>query len=173
MGHKAYVVGFLFDPVYERVVLIRKAAPFWQRGGVNGVGGKIEPRETAYEAMQREFQEETDSVHSHVWTEYARLKGTDDKGDKFTVVFFCAVDHGYLPADRCSPAELQMLPQGNSEIVFVGYVSDLPKYPCIPNLSWLVPMAINRLRGVDRCKVFVMEEHYTDSFSALSVFHDV
>lgn len=67
-----YVVGFLFDGQWESVVLIRKSKPEWQRGKLNGVGGKIEtfpieawvnpPRhertETPQEAMAREFEEE-------------------------------------------------------------------------------------------------------------------
>ena len=53
-----YVVGYCFDPYFEHVVLIEKARPEWQAGKLNGVGGKIEPKETPRRAMVREFQEE-------------------------------------------------------------------------------------------------------------------
>lgn len=70
-----YVCGFMFDRDMERVVLIRKSKPQWQAGKLNGVGGKVEIKETVKavpgltsgfhiyetppEAMAREFLEET------------------------------------------------------------------------------------------------------------------
>ncbi len=54
-----YVAGFLFEPYMERVVLIQKEKPTWQKGRLNGVGGKMELGETPLQAMQREFREET------------------------------------------------------------------------------------------------------------------
>src|SRR3990172_8142181 len=53
-----YVLGFLFDESRRSVLLIQKARPEQQRGLLNGVGGKIEPGETASQAMTREFAEE-------------------------------------------------------------------------------------------------------------------
>jgi len=60
----SYVCGFLFtDPDAAQshllqVLLIRKLRPAWQKGYLNGIGGKIEPGETPLEAMNREFEEE-------------------------------------------------------------------------------------------------------------------
>ena len=53
-----YVVGYCFQRDLGAVTLIEKIKPTWQRGKYNGVGGKIEPGETAPEAMSREFFEE-------------------------------------------------------------------------------------------------------------------
>ena len=61
-----YVVGYCFDPYFEHVVLIEKARPEWQAGKLNGVGGKIEPKETPRRAMVREFQEEA-GVYIPAW----------------------------------------------------------------------------------------------------------
>ena len=54
-----YVVGFLFNPDMTEVVLIKKNRPDWQKGLLNGVGGKIESGEDPITAMIREFKEET------------------------------------------------------------------------------------------------------------------
>lgn len=56
---KRYVLGFYFDD--DRVLLINKLKPEWQRGKVNGLGGSIEfaIAETPIEAMVREFEEES------------------------------------------------------------------------------------------------------------------
>jgi 8-oxo-dGTP diphosphatase len=46
-GPTQYVLGFLFDPSQKDVVLIKKLKPEWQKGKLNGVGGKIEEGESA------------------------------------------------------------------------------------------------------------------------------
>lgn len=61
---KAYVCGFLICRTSQTnwVALIRKARPSWQAGRLNGIGGSIEPGETALSAMRREFEEEAGVV---------------------------------------------------------------------------------------------------------------
>lgn len=71
-----YVCGFLLSWDLQEFLLIRKMKPEWQKGKLNGIGGKIEPKhlimtnmehpeddkylmETPQEAMIREFHEET------------------------------------------------------------------------------------------------------------------
>lgn len=60
-----YVVGFMFNEANDRILLIFKNRPVWMAGKLNGIGGKIEPGETAHEAMEREFREETGFVSSN------------------------------------------------------------------------------------------------------------
>lgn len=56
---KQYVVGFIFDPQMEHVLLLQRAkAPY--KGLWNGIGGKIEPGESPEHAMVREYEEETE-----------------------------------------------------------------------------------------------------------------
>lgn len=59
MGKQRLVVGFLFDTQRKHVVLIRKAKPKWQKGKLNGIGGKVKRGEQFFQAMEREFWEET------------------------------------------------------------------------------------------------------------------
>lgn len=54
---KTYSVCFLFTPDCRRVLLQRKARTGFA-GRLNGVGGKIEPGETAFEGALREIKEE-------------------------------------------------------------------------------------------------------------------
>jgi hypothetical protein len=37
-----YVCGFMFANDFTEVALIRKNKPEWQRGKLNGIGGKVE-----------------------------------------------------------------------------------------------------------------------------------
>lgn len=57
-----YVVGFVFDKPRYNVILIEKRRPTWQAGKLNGIGGHIEPGETALGAMVREAREEAGLV---------------------------------------------------------------------------------------------------------------
>lgn len=55
-----FVLGFLFNNDYSKVVLIKKNRPSWMSGKLNGVGGKVENYDnTIFDAMSREFFEET------------------------------------------------------------------------------------------------------------------
>lgn len=72
-----YVCGFMCSWDLQNFLLIRKTHPEWQKGKLNGIGGKIELKkayigeilihqgnapenyETPFEAMIREFYEET------------------------------------------------------------------------------------------------------------------
>lgn len=56
---KKYVLGFAFSRDKKDMVLISKLRPEWQKGKLNGVGGKIEDGERRFHAMIREFKEET------------------------------------------------------------------------------------------------------------------
>lgn len=68
---KKLVVGFITDE--ERVLLIQKNRPMWQKGSYNGVGGKVEKNETPIEGMIREAKEET-GLHIESWTQINHLE---------------------------------------------------------------------------------------------------
>jgi 8-oxo-dGTP diphosphatase len=120
-----YVAGFLFE-YQNRVALILKAKPAWQKGRLNGIGGKIEPGETPLQAMAREFEEETGFVTAEEdWTPFVVLRG-----EGYCVHFF-----------RCVLAHAPNLRGSGDEPCGWYAVSDLPRN-VIPNLRWLVPLAL-------------------------------
>lgn len=84
MGINKYVVGLLFSESKSKVVLIKKKKPQEQNGKVNGVGGKINFKETINAAICREFYEETGLKTSESqWIKCAER--VNHKGEK---VFF-------------------------------------------------------------------------------------
>lgn len=120
-----YVVGFMFNPTEDAVLLIRKTHPHWQKGKLNGVGGRIEEGESATEAMRREFLEETGIDHLH-WKRFCVL------GDarQWQIHFFSAT--GLIAkAVACTDEKPEIHP---------AWV--LP-FDVIPNLRWLIPMALS------------------------------
>lgn len=120
-----YVLGFLFTPDRQRVVLMRKARPEWQRGRLNGVGGRIEEGETPKRAMEREAHEET-GVMGVRWEHFATIRG-----ESWCVFVFRAFDE---QADEANNID--------DEPVICADPLALPS-DVIPNLRWLVPLAMD------------------------------
>lgn len=128
INKKLYVVGFLFDNSGNRVVLIRKNRPVWQKGRLNGLGGKIELFETAKDAMTREFKEEA-GVQVENWKKLALIIGED-----YLVDVFMAFDS----------TALQTVATMTDEAVEIIQTIDLPHMKdTISNLQWLIPLALN------------------------------
>lgn len=130
--YKHWVVGFVFKNRSE-VALVTKNRPEWQKGRLNGVGGKIEEGETSVEAMRREFKEEAGADIAE-WREFALLK--EKPGDvKFLVA------HGDYA-----------LTSMTDEPVAWYKIDDLKNAPIMPDLHWLIPLALddnNRYVSID------------------------
>lgn len=121
------VCGFFFDPNKTSVVLIRKKRPDWQAGLLNGVGGKVEEGEFALDAMVREFEEETGVRHED-WTPFCVLT---DEINGYEVHYFRA----FGDVMKCTTTTDEEI-----EMVMAGAV---PASAVIPNLTWLIPMALD------------------------------
>jgi 8-oxo-dGTP diphosphatase len=126
-----YVCGFLFSRDRTRVLLIRKRRPAWQAGKLNGLGGKIEPGETALEAMRREFREEA-GVDVAEWQHVLTLSGADDAGSGrgWAGHFFRAF--GDVDAARAI----------TDEQLETHLTATLPR-DTIPNLHWIIPLMLD------------------------------
>jgi 8-oxo-dGTP diphosphatase len=120
-----YVVGFRIDPNKGRVVLVRKEKPAWQRGFLNGVGGKIEEGETPEQAISREFWEEA-GVEVTDWEKTIVLTG-----EKFQVSFFRSF------------GDVESVRAMTDEKIVVHHIGDLSALAVIPNLRWLIPMQLD------------------------------
>lgn len=132
MSELQYVVGFMFAPRFgeEYVLLIGKNRPSWQTGKLNGVGGRIEPGESAELAMCREFREEVgiDTTPGN-WRLFATLHLRYG-----TVRFFSANEpEAITPTQRTDEkphwVNLNAVLRRNVESVH--------------NLRWLLPLALD------------------------------
>jgi 8-oxo-dGTP diphosphatase len=128
-----YVVGFLIENQkgynynVPMVALIKKTKPEWQKGFLNGIGGKIEAGEEPLIAMIREFQEETGASVLE-WRRFADLILNDGK-----VYCYVAFQDG---------VKIKTITE---EIVAYYPVSGVLKMllQTIPNLPWLLGMALD------------------------------
>lgn len=138
-----YCLGFLFSeaPEYRSVCLIRKTKPEWQRGKLNGVGGKIKDGELPLVAMRREFMEET-GCRKHNWVPFAVLAYPE------ALVY-------------CFASEDQMLIDGalrtmtDEEVVVVSSNPPWRTNGRIRNLGYLIPMAQEAL-SVEKPEVLTL-----------------
>jgi 8-oxo-dGTP diphosphatase len=130
--NKEYVVGLVFTTDLKQVVLIKKNRPDWQKGKLNGIGGKLEKDETALTAMIREFEEETGVLTEANWWKYF-----------LTLYFESVVVHFFTMSndDVWSNARTT-----TDELVGHFAVYDVINSDCIiTNIKHLIPLAIQRL----------------------------
>jgi 8-oxo-dGTP diphosphatase len=133
MPPKTYVCGFLFSSDRTRVLLIRKNRPAWQAGKLNGLGGKIEPRETPHQAMRREFREEAgvDLPEEH-WQHVLSLSGDDDAG----------AGHGWAGHFFRAFGDVDAPAAQTDEVLEIHPTRSLPDR-VIPNLRWMIPLMLD------------------------------
>jgi len=121
-----YVLGFLFDPDHKQVALIQKTRPDWQKGLLNGIGGKIESGETSIEAISREFKEEA---------------GLDIKNWEYKLSMESST--WIVDVYRAESNEILNVTTLTEEIVQVIHINSLNEYPIVPNLKWLIPLCLD------------------------------
>lgn len=125
---RKYVIGLMFSKDFSDVALIRKNRPAWQKGKLNGIGGKIESHELPIEAMIREFKEETGHNTSD-WRFFCKLIVSNVEVHFFTTT-------GFL-------SELNSMT--DEEIVIVN-AREFHSYDngIVQDLRWLIPMAMDK-----------------------------
>lgn len=133
--YKEYVLGFAFNKAKTHVILIEKQKPSWQKGKLNGVGGKIElyDKKPVY-AMIREFEEETglktNILHWHL--KFATMIFKEDiTGGSAKVYCFRMFSDDIF---KCKTTE--------EEKITCFEVNNLPDN-IIKNLKVLIPMVID------------------------------
>jgi 8-oxo-dGTP diphosphatase len=124
---KIYVLGFCFSENKSHVALIHKNKPEWQKGLINGIGGKLENNESPFDCMTREFKEETD-VEIENWKYFGELQGPE-----FRVILF-----------KCFTDLVFNVKTVEEEKIEVFNVKNIPFNKTIPNLQWLIPLASDK-----------------------------
>ena len=146
-----YVAGLLFSTEGERVALIHKDhGPAAVVGRWNAIGGKCSTGsagqpESPDSAIWREFLEEAGVDVS--WTLFLILKGDD-----WEVHFFHAFNGERLSQVRTVEREVV-------NVFRVGEVLD-PCFDPVPNLRWIIPMAL----GHKNDHVWVYEVREKETF---------
>jgi 8-oxo-dGTP diphosphatase len=129
---KKFTLGFVFTPGFEKVLLVHKEKPEWQKGLMNGVGGKYEPGESAEECVSREVLEESGlEIAAELWRYVGKMKTETWCVDVLTAVW----DGDPAEARKCDYEEV--------EWVSVKCLSE----KTLSNIPWLVAMCQDALEN--------------------------
>lgn len=135
---RRYAVGFVFNEVFDQVVLIRKNRPTWQAGLLNGLGGKHEAPEAIEDTVAREVEEEAGiPTTGRQWAEFLVLNEYEHH-DLVAVVHFFWISIGD-PQDLVTPG----LTDEEVGYYRVEDLADAGRLRTTPNLPWLLRMAID------------------------------
>jgi 8-oxo-dGTP pyrophosphatase MutT (NUDIX family) len=131
-----YTIGFMFSKDKQKVALIRKIKPEWQKGKLNAIGGKIKYNETSIQSICREFEEETGyKTTQEQWNYFAQMIGNPDGGKgPSSVDCFCTIgDLDYLISKEEEKIEI-------IETYSYSMLIDM-----LSNTFWLMHLAIDNL----------------------------
>lgn len=142
-----YVLGFAFTPKdlkgNQKVALIEKLKPEWQKGKFNGIGGKVEKDDLSnHFAMSREFEEETSVViHPECWDYIGKMEG-----DGCWCVHVFTTVSGLIENVRTTEQERVLLVDPVKELDYI-----LEKG--ISNVPWLIFSCLDPDYHIGRCKL--------------------
>jgi 8-oxo-dGTP pyrophosphatase MutT (NUDIX family) len=130
-----YVIGCYFTNNLKRVALILKNRPKWQAGKFNLPGGHVESNETLEIAISREFYEECAILTTG--DEWIYIGEIDSSNNYNVAILLCVQkdNHSELKTNEDQP-------------VIWCDVDKLPEN-IIPNLSWIIPYAIEYVTSMD------------------------
>lgn len=129
---KKFTVGFVFAAGFGKVLLVHKEKPEWQKGLMNGVGGKYEPGESAEECVSREVEEESGLMISpELWRYVGKMKTETWCVDVLAVIW----DGDLAEARKCDYEEVEWVS-----------TKELP-HNVISNIPWLVAMCRDALEN--------------------------
>lgn len=117
---------------------MHKNRPDWQAGKINGLGGKIEPGEDNAACIVREIEEEAGLVTKpEEWLHICAMQDTDWRVDVLGLIWKEEIASAKAKTDeQIEWFEAQSLPP-----------------TVIPNLHWLIPLAIHKLSGNIRYEI--------------------
>lgn len=137
-----YVVGLVFHEDLSKIAMIRKNRPEWQKGLLNGVGGKIEEGETPLQAIIRETEEEFGIVIDH-WDHMIDLQY--DHAPCELSIFRTKV---------CNATYNNITSMTDEEAVSID-IANLDHMNVLNNLQWLIRMALYEPATEEPNRVFL------------------
>ena len=125
-----YVLGFLFHgPDVALIYKLKGPRPVIDRW--NGVGGKVELGESPFDAMVREFKEETGVTIEHWWS-FCEFYMSDYQA---MIACYMAKINGNQPRPQ--------LQQLTEERVAWWPYRQISRLDVVPNLHWLIGLALD------------------------------
>lgn len=150
---KNYVAGLMFSEDRTKVALVRKNKPDWQKGLLNGIGGKIELEDSTMchgdaiftsskNAMIREFKEET-GVDFDDWNLFLNMNGnnTDEQKSEFSVDFYRCFTNKVFDCKTMEDEEIEI---HDVTALSFNYDNSIGTNKTIDNLHWIILLALDK-----------------------------
>ena len=151
---KTYVTGLMFSLDRKHISLICKNKPDWQKGLLNGIGGKIEESDIEFSiqhnlvtasqlAMIREFEEETGVVTEiNDWNLFLSMGSDIGKiNDKNIQQYNESWSNDFY---RTFSDKVFNVKTTTDEVVMIYNVEDLLELNTIDNLKWIILLALDK-----------------------------
>jgi ADP-ribose pyrophosphatase YjhB (NUDIX family) len=147
-----YTIGIAFKDNFEKVLLIHKQKPEWQKNKWNFLGGKVEKEdgEMIVNCVVREFKEECNLfTFSHQW----KYMGYMENKNNWKVFIF-------VLSDIKNPEDVKSMTDEMVHFFRVKHLYYLDNK--ISNVEWLCKMATNFIKGgiIDKIKGVQIEYEY-------------
>lgn len=140
---KEYVVTFLFNPTLDKVWLVEKQKPEWQKGCLNGIGGKIEKDEAPHSAAHRELKEES-GIDTWDLLEVGYMFGVNNDNNKFKVWIYTGIT-------------IDQLKTMETEQILLLDVNKVKEFKHIENIPTLIEACLYMMSGQSHFKKLIME----------------
>ena len=128
---KNYTLGIVFDKDFNRVILLEKTRPEWQKGRLNCPGGHIEEGESSVECVSREFREECEiDIPNEKWLHIGRITNNNN----------------YYVDILASTVSNTTIPVTLTDEQVNWYNSKILPHNVLSNIKWLIPFAENCLK---------------------------
>ncbi len=150
-----YTLGFIFSEDYSKVLLIKKnrgPKGTSMKNRLNGVGGKLEINEDPTLGMIRECKEET-GLDIKNWNDFCLLSY------EFGIIYcYYVVTDDIFKFQQIEDEELKIYDTKQANMGVGNTTNWFQYYNRMPNLDWLIPMALNQAQKLDNVKVFEVKE---------------
>lgn len=128
-----YVLGLIFNKNKTEIALIRKDRPIFQKGLLNGIGGKIENNETEINAMIRECEEETTLVTvENDWIPFGKYVFNEGINSKSSIFLYATIID-----------DLNVLNCKESEVIEIHSITNLMPNNTVNDLIFFIEKALN------------------------------
>jgi ADP-ribose pyrophosphatase YjhB (NUDIX family) len=146
---KEWCLGFIISEDDDSVVLLRKGQTM-HVGMWNGLGGKLEDKESAHDAMVRECKEES-GLTIKEWTLVGYLRGTVD-GNPWRVFVYVAPS-----TERINEITADWANKASLDTPYKIRIDSLAYMSLAPHTELLVVAARNKLKDKNAPLVQIME----------------
>ncbi len=100
---KSYTVGFVINKSHKLVLLINKNRPAWQKGALNGLGGRLQESETPNEGIARSVNREANiETNAEQWRKIGSIENDGD------VIYFLTTVYDGETADATTMTDEQI-----------------------------------------------------------------